>query len=69
MYLHIIKKRKMVNLDQKEFAEKTGIALTVVRKIEQGKTNINLEGLLQALNMFGCTLEIVKKIMLLYLET
>ncbi len=30
--------RKEINLSQKEFAERAGIALTVVRKIEQGKT-------------------------------
>ena len=54
-------RRKMTNLGQKEFAEKAGVALTVIRKIEQGKTNVNFDGLLQILNMFGCTLEIVKK--------
>ena len=57
----IKERRKMVNLDQKDFAEKTGVALTVVRKIEQGKTNVNFDGLLQILKMFGCTLKIAKK--------
>lgn len=28
--------RKKVNLTQIEFAERTGVALTVIRKIEQG---------------------------------
>ena len=32
-------RRKEVNLTQEEFAERAGVALTVVRKIEQGKTN------------------------------
>lgn len=53
-------RRKLVNLNQTEFAQKTGVALTVLRKIEQGKSNINLEGLFDILKMFGCTLDIVK---------
>ena len=36
-------KRKEVNLSQAEFAERAGVALTVIRKIEQGKGNLNLE--------------------------
>ena len=36
-------KRKEVNLTQEEFAEWAGVALTVIRKIEQGKENLNLE--------------------------
>jgi len=46
-------RRKEVNLTQEEFAEKTGVALTVVRKIEQGKTNLNLEKVNLVLRMFG----------------
>lgn len=53
-------RRKQIGLDQKEFAEKAGVALTVVRKIEQGKTNLNLDGILQVLKMFGCTLDVVR---------
>jgi len=30
-------RRKEVNLNQEEFAERAGVTLTVVRKIEQGK--------------------------------
>jgi DNA-binding transcriptional regulator YiaG len=45
-------KRKGVNLTQPEFAVKSGVALTVLRKIEQGKTNINVNGLLQILTIF-----------------
>ena len=33
-------RRKEVKLTQEEFAERAGVALTVVRKIEQGKTNL-----------------------------
>lgn len=46
-------KRKENNLTQEEFAERAGVALTVVRKIEQGKENLNLEKVNQALKMFG----------------
>lgn len=51
-------KRSSVKLTQEEFAEKAGVALTVVRKIEQGKANMGLEGLLQMLKMFGCTIDV-----------
>lgn len=46
-------RRREVNLTQEEFAERAGVALTVVRKIEQGKTNLNLEKVDQVLKMFG----------------
>lgn len=46
-------RRKEVNLTQEEFADKTGVALTVIRKIEQGKTNMNLEKVNLVLSMFG----------------
>lgn len=49
-------KRKEVNLTQEEFAGRLGIALTVVRKIEQGKTNMQLDKVNLILNMFGHTL-------------
>jgi transcriptional regulator with XRE-family HTH domain len=32
-------RRKQLSLTQNEFAEKAGVALTVIRKIEQGKEN------------------------------
>jgi y4mF family transcriptional regulator len=46
-------RRKEVNLTQKEFAERAGVALTVVRKIEQGKTNLNMNKVNLVLQMFG----------------
>jgi y4mF family transcriptional regulator len=46
-------KRKEANLSQEEFAERAGVALTVIRKIEQGKCNLNLEKVNQVLKMFG----------------
>ena len=49
-------KRKEANLTQEAFAERAGVALTVIRKIEQGKENLNLEKVNQVLKMFGHTL-------------
>ncbi len=46
-------RRKEVNMTQEEFAERTGVALTVIRKIEQGKTNLNLDKVNLVLRMFG----------------
>ncbi|HOS85123.1 MAG TPA: type II toxin-antitoxin system Y4mF family antitoxin [Bacteroidales bacterium] len=53
-------RRKQVNMTQDEFARKAGVALTVVRKIEQGKTNVNMEKVNQVLAMFGHELAPVK---------
>jgi y4mF family transcriptional regulator len=49
-------KRKEAGLTQPEFADRAGVALTVVRKIEQGKGNLNLEKVNRVLLMFGHTL-------------
>ena len=46
-------RRKEVNLTQEEFAERAGVALTVIRKIEQGKTNLNMDKVNLVLMMFG----------------
>ena len=46
-------RRKEVNLTQEEFAERTGVALTVIRKIEQGKTNLNMDKVNLVLKMLG----------------
>ncbi len=53
-------RRKAVKLTQEEFAERAGVALTVVRKIEQGKTNLNMEKVNLVLRMFGYELAPVK---------
>ena len=52
--------RKRVGLTQPDFATKAGVALAVIRKIEQGKSNLTLESILQVLKMFGCTIGVVK---------
>ena len=46
-------RRKQLGLTQEEFADKTGVALTVIRKIEQGKSNLSLLKVNQVLLMFG----------------
>lgn len=46
-------RRKQLRLTQEEFAEKAGVALTVIRKIEQGKENLSLVKVNQVLQMFG----------------
>jgi y4mF family transcriptional regulator len=46
-------RRKQLKLTQEEFANKAGVALTVIRKIEQGKDNLSLSKVNQVLSMFG----------------
>ena len=46
-------RRKQLGLTQNEFAERSGVALTVIRKIEQGKENLSLSKVNQVLQMFG----------------
>lgn len=48
--------RKNTNLTQEELAERAGVALTVIRKIEQGKDNLSLAKVNQVLLMFGHTM-------------
>lgn len=51
------KRRKTLKLTQVELAEKAGVALTVIRKIEQGKDNLSLAKVNQVLLMFGHQLQ------------
>jgi y4mF family transcriptional regulator len=46
-------RRKQAQLTQEDLASRAGVALTVVRKIEQDKGNLNLEKVNQVLKMFG----------------
>ena len=55
-------RRKQLKLTQEEFAVKAGVALTVVRKIEQGKDNLSLSKVNQVLKMFGQVLGPVKEL-------
>jgi y4mF family transcriptional regulator len=54
-------RRKQLGITQEEFAEKAGIALTVIRKIEQGKENLSLAKVNQVLHMFGHVLGPIKE--------
>ncbi|HLO80789.1 MAG TPA: type II toxin-antitoxin system Y4mF family antitoxin [Chitinophagaceae bacterium] len=54
-------RRKQLGLTQEEFAEKAGVALTVIRKIEQGKENLSLSKVNQVLQLFGHALGPVKE--------
>lgn len=54
-------KRKQLDLTQEEFAEKAGVALTVIRKIEQGKENLSMSKVNQVLHMFGHELGPIKE--------
>ena len=46
-------RRKQLKFTQEEFAERAGVALTVIRKIEQGKNNLSLSKVSRVLLMFG----------------
>jgi y4mF family transcriptional regulator len=46
-------KRKLAQLTQEGLASRAGVALTVIRKIEQDKGNLNFEKVNQVLRMFG----------------
>ena len=56
LQLFLKEKRKQVGLTQTEFADRAGVALTVIRKIEQGKGNLNMETVNHVLLMFGHSL-------------
>jgi y4mF family transcriptional regulator len=45
--------RKEAKFTQEEFAGRAGVALTVIRKIEQGKENLSLDKVNRVLKMFG----------------
>ncbi|MCC7297863.1 MAG: helix-turn-helix transcriptional regulator [Bacteroidia bacterium] len=53
-------RRKQLGLTQEELAEKAGVALTVIRKIEQDKENLSLTKVNQVLQMFGHALGPIK---------
>lgn len=46
-------KRKKLGITQEELADKAGVALTVIRKIEQKKDNLSLAKVNQVLALFG----------------
>ncbi len=50
--------RKRMGLTQVEFAKRAGVGLRFLRELEQGKTSVRLDKLLQVLDFLGCHLEI-----------
>lgn len=50
---YVKEERRKANLTQEEFALRSGLGLAFVRKLEQGKTNLKLDKVNQALAMFG----------------
>lgn len=54
----IKKRRKDLGLNQSKLAQKAGVALTVIRKIEQGKENFNFESLVSILSLLGLSLSL-----------
>jgi DNA-binding XRE family transcriptional regulator len=56
----IKKRRKDLRLSQSELASKAGIALTVIRKIEQGKENFTFESLVSLMSLLGLGLYVKK---------
>jgi hypothetical protein len=57
----IRERRKNLNLHQDRISDLAGIALTVVRKIEQKKTNFVFSKLVELLNILGLELQVVPK--------
>ena len=55
----VIERRKEVNHTQREFAERTSVALTIVPKLVQGKTNLNMEKVNLILRMLGHNLKAI----------
>ena len=53
-------RRKILNLTQKDMAERAGVGLRFVRELEQGhKITFNIDKIQQVLNLFGCTLDVI----------
>ena len=50
--------RKKLGLNQVEFAKRAGIGLRFLRELEQGKTTVRLDKLMQVLDFLGCHLEL-----------
>ena len=46
-------KRKQLNLTQQQLAEKSGVGLRFIRDLEQGKTTLRMDKVIQAQKLFG----------------
>lgn len=52
--------RKKIGLTQIEFARRAGIGLRFLRELEQGKTTVRMDKLMQVLDFLGYHLELKK---------
>jgi y4mF family transcriptional regulator len=52
--------RKKNALTQVEFAKRAGVGLRFLRELEQGKTTVRMDKLMQVLNFLGYHLELKK---------
>lgn len=52
--------RKKISLTQIEFAKRVGVGLRFLRELEQGKTTVRMDKLIQVLEFLGYHLEIKK---------
>ncbi len=59
---YLKKKRKSLNLTQKDLALKAGVGLRVVREMEQGKATLRMDKVNQVLMLFGAELGVVLKV-------
>lgn len=60
MALQIKDLRKKIGLTQIEFAKRVGVGLRFLRELEQGKTTVRMDKLIQVLDFLGYHLELKK---------
>ena len=60
IFSQIKKLRKNNGLTQIEFAKRAGVGLRFLRELEQGKTTVRLDKLMQVLDFLGYHLELKK---------
>lgn len=58
---YVKSRRRLAKITQAQLAQRLAIALTVVRKIEQGKTNFVFAGLIEVTKAFGLDVYVSKK--------
>ena len=52
--------RKKIGLTQVEFAKRAGVGLRFLRELEQGKTTVRMDKLMQVLDFLGYHLDLIK---------
>lgn len=57
----IKEKRKLLDLTQKDLAQKAGVGLRFVRDLEQGKNSLRIDKVNQVLSLFGFELGPIKE--------